>query len=311
MEPGDLFARGQGTLALSAGAPRPVGLTILAAVFFLTALGTVLFWIDWFFGGHVATAEEACYRAFENAFPLADGGMSLLLVIGAIGLLRLAPGGFLWSLLGAGGLLALASLDATYNIEHGKYARLGDPAMAFEAYINAHCYVLGLATLTLAWKHRGRLIERDHARGWKAGSEQTCPSPLAVAAAVFFLNLIRVALDWRSGLSPGTSCEAVFENSFPLAEGLTALVGASAGIGILRRRAPGLAWSLIASGGLAFLASMWALFYLENAKWTAPDGASLALRVVVLYVAAAYTARAAWAHRGWLLRGNGRARAVS
>ncbi len=284
---------------------RPAGLGIIAVLLALTAVGTILFWIDWFFGGHVATAAEACYVAFENAFPLADGVMALFMLLAALGLWRLSPAGYLFGLLGAGGLLCLGALDTSYNLQHGKYAAIADPAMAFEAYINVHTFLMGVLTIGLVHRHRHRLLGPSPDAGARLGAT----APLTATAIVFLLFFGRAAAAWTRerpwtfAAPPDPSCTAIFGATFPLAEAIAALAGLVAAAGFLLRRPLGLTAGLTASGALAFLASMKALFLVQNAgpKFPAPQG--WIGWIVFLYAFAIVSALAAWQARGRLLDG--------
>jgi hypothetical protein len=284
---------------------RPAGLTILAVLLALTSVGTVLFWIDWFFGGHVATAGEACYVAFENAFPLADGVMVLFMLLAALGLWRVAPAGYLFGLLGAGGLLCLGALDTSYNLQHGKYATIADPAMVFEAYINVHSFLMGVLTIVLVHRHRARLLA-----GSVAGEAREGTTALLHASALVFVLLFgRVAAVW-AGARPWTfatpasaSCAAIFAATFPPAEALAALAGLVAVAGFFLFRPFGLTSGLTASGALAFRASMKTLFLLENAGPKFPATPARIGWAAFLYAFAIVSALAAWRARGRLLAG--------
>jgi len=284
---------------------RPAGLGILAVLLALTAFGTILFWIDWFFGGHVATAAEACYVAFENAFPLADGVMALFMLLAAVGLWRVSPAGYLFGLLGAGGLLCLGALDTSYNLQHGKYAAIADPAMAFEAYINLHTFLMGALSIGLVHRHRERLLGRTPDAGAGVGSM----APLTATALVFLLCFGRVAAAWAGGrpwvfaAPTDRSCAAIFEATFPLAEAIAALAGLAAAAGFLLRRHFGLTAGLAASGALAFLASMKTLFLLQNAGPEFPAAPGRIGWIVFLYAFAIGSALAAWRARDRLLAG--------
>ena len=282
---------------------RPAGLTILAVLLALTSVGTILFWIDWFFGGHVATAGEACYVAFENAFPLADGVMVLFMLLAALGLWRVAPAGYLFGLLGAGGLLCLGGLDTSFNLQHGKYAAIADPAMAFEAYINVHSFLMGALTIVLVHRHRARLLVGSMPSGAAEGTTVL----LRMSALVFILFFGRVAAAWGSAhpwtftAPSGASCVAIFDATFPTAEALAALAALLAAAGFFLFRPFGLTFGLTASGALAFLASMKTLFLLQNAGPKLPPTPGRIGWLVFLYSFAIVSALAAWRARGRLL----------
>jgi hypothetical protein len=241
--------------------------------------------------------------AFENAFPLADGVMALFMLMAALGLLRVSPAGYLFGLLGAGGLLCLGALDTSYNLQHGKYAAIADPAMAFEAYINVHSFLMGALTIGLVHRHRGRLLAGSTAGGSRDGTA----APLYASAVVFVLLFGRVAAGWAASrpwmfaASPDPSCAAIFEGTFPPAEAIAAFAGLVAAAGFFLRRPFGLTAGLTASGALAFLASMKTLFLIQNAGPGFPATPGRVGWAAFLYAFAMVSALSAWKARGRLL----------
>ena len=287
---------------------RPAGLTILAVLLILTAVGTILFWIDWFADHHVATASEASYVAFENAFPLADGVMALFMLFAAAGLLRVAPAGYLFGLLAAGGLLCLGALDTSYNLQHGKYAHIADPAMAFEVYINVHSFLLGALTIGLVHRHRARLLAGSVEEG-TAGGIAALMSASTLIFLVYFAHVAiawAIARPWTFAAPAEPSIAAIFEATFPPAEAITALAGLIAAAGFFLGRPFGLTAGLVASGALAFLGSMKTLFLLKNAGAMFPVTPGRIGAPMFLYAFAIISALAAWRARGKLLAGRER-----
>lgn len=117
---------------------------ILAIFLILTAALTVVFWMVWFLvpGGRDALASmpnDPCYVTFENAFPLADGWMSLACLIAAIHLLRGSPRASAWLFMAGSAALFLAGMDILYDIQNGIYLGLFGPqggAVVVEIAIN-------------------------------------------------------------------------------------------------------------------------------------------------------------------------------
>jgi len=88
------------------------------------AVGIISFWIAFFSADLVNIDDphlEEIYVAFESAFPVADISLSIVLIIGGIGLLKKMPFGVLFSLLGGASLIFLGLLDVSFNIQQGIY----------------------------------------------------------------------------------------------------------------------------------------------------------------------------------------------
>ena len=283
---------------------RPVGLSILAAVFVLSAVGTIAFWLDWFWGGHVATDADSCYLAFENAFPFADGIMCVFLLLAAAGFMRLRDTGFLYGLIAAGHLWSLGCLDTLYNLEHGKYADMGDSAMAFEAYINVHCFTLSAAAVWYIWTRRAHLLNLG---GAPPEQGATRPRSLTGLAYVLCVTAAGIVVFWAYWFAVDRAahadqpCVVIFEDTFPLADGIVAVTATLTVAGILRRRPWAVLWGLVTGGALLFLASMDALFYVQHQRWTTPDGPAMAIVILGLYAVAWWSLRSLWTQRAWLL----------
>lgn len=127
---------------------------IAAGILLLSALGFLLFWLNWFLSGDYRFAGDELFRAFENTFPLPDGVLALLLVATAILLLRRSPLAGPCGLVASGMLFYLASLDTWYNIIHGGFLDWRSSETWLKAFISFYCY--GLATtLWLAFRNTG------------------------------------------------------------------------------------------------------------------------------------------------------------
>lgn len=125
----------------------------LGAILILTAIVTVLYWIDYFHGGDVAVVNALWYTAYESSFPVADGWLAITALLAGLGYVsgwRSAPR---FGLLAGSALLYLAAMDITFDIENHLYplAATSD-AMKFEVIINAWSLVLGLVTVFVSWR---------------------------------------------------------------------------------------------------------------------------------------------------------------
>lgn len=129
---------------------------ILGALLILAALVTVYYWWSYFTGGDVMVLHDRWYTAFESSFPAADGWLAFCCFIAGAGFLldgRLAAP---FGLMAASALFYLAAMDISFDIENHMYALTSaNAAMKFEIFINASCLVLGLWTLTAAWRKSG------------------------------------------------------------------------------------------------------------------------------------------------------------
>lgn len=128
----------------------------IAVLAFVVAGVIVAFWAAWY--GHrslVAADTTAEYIAFENAFPLADGWLALLLVLSGLGLLRRwAATPYLLVASAAAGLY-LFGMDVLYDVEHGIWGRGGNGLV--ELGINLATLVLSVTVGRFAWVHRAEL----------------------------------------------------------------------------------------------------------------------------------------------------------
>jgi hypothetical protein len=112
-----------------------------------TAIGILLFWLGFFTVGLAPADPPPGYFAFEHAFPLPDVLLATALLVAAHALRGATPEararGHVLSLVAAGGLLFLGTVDFSFNLQQGMYTRsLADGVM--NALINAWCVVFGL-----------------------------------------------------------------------------------------------------------------------------------------------------------------------
>ncbi len=120
------------------------------------AVGIISFWIAFFSADLVKIDDphlEEIYMAFESAFPVADISLSIVLIIGAIGLLKKMPFGVLFSLLGGASLIFLGLLDVSFNTQQGIYL-LGIGEAILNISINLLCLGGGVFLIVTIWKNR-------------------------------------------------------------------------------------------------------------------------------------------------------------
>ena len=132
------------------------GLKIAAVLELVLAVGIVSFWIAYFSADIVQINDPVLkekYLAFESAFPVPDAYLSVVLVIGGIGLLRKKAYGRVFSLIGGASLIFLGLLDVSFNTLHGIY-RLGFGEAVMNLIINLMCLGAGVFLIVVVWKYR-------------------------------------------------------------------------------------------------------------------------------------------------------------
>lgn len=129
---------------------------VIAVMELIVAFGIIAFWIA-FFSTDMVNIEDSrlkeVYLAFESAFPMADLYLSILLVIGGVGLLRKKFYGFLFSLMGGASLIFLGLLDISFNAQQGIYL-LGIGEAVMNVCINSLCVGFGLYLVRSVWRSR-------------------------------------------------------------------------------------------------------------------------------------------------------------
>ena len=108
----------------------------------LFAVGVVLFWISFFWGGAVHASDDPCYVVFERNFVAPDLFTVLAGLICAEGLRRGKDWAVVWGGVTAGGILFLLGMDVSWNVLHGLYANFSF-AMLTENMINVFCVTFG------------------------------------------------------------------------------------------------------------------------------------------------------------------------
>ncbi len=112
----------------------------------------VLFWILYFSEVIVSAGDaNALASAFESAFPVADGVVSLVLVVAGVCMLKHKPLGTFSLVAASSMVLYLGMLDATFNAVQGFYVPL-TPASGMKLLINSGCVIGGSLGLLSGWK---------------------------------------------------------------------------------------------------------------------------------------------------------------
>ena len=137
---------------------RPTGLSIVAALMLLTAVGTLLFWIAFFAdleaqrAGVLASRNDAWF-AWELSFPLADLWMAATAIVGAVGLWRVRSMGLLFGLVSGGAMVFLGLMDVLFFLENGLYLPMTGE-IAVEMFIHVWTVAFGLWAIAAIWGQR-------------------------------------------------------------------------------------------------------------------------------------------------------------
>lgn len=109
---------------------------------YLFAIGVVLFWISFFWGGAVHTSDNDCYVVFERNFVAADIFTAIAALLCAEKLRRGKKSALIWGGVSAGGILFLLLMDLSWNLLQGAYSNFSF-AMLTENMINIFCAIFG------------------------------------------------------------------------------------------------------------------------------------------------------------------------
>ena len=144
-------------------APSAHGRRVIIALMLFAALLTIAYWVVWFGVDRnlLASSHLAAYYTFENAFPAADGWLTLTLLLAALGLALRRQWALLWGLLAGGAGVYLGCMDVLFDLENGIYLvpKGGDPsAVVIEITINILTFALSAIVLTYLWRHRRWLL---------------------------------------------------------------------------------------------------------------------------------------------------------
>jgi len=135
----------------------PKGFVILAIILTVFALGTIIFWIDFFTAGTVQRSDTAAYLEHEWSFPAADGYLAVCAFIGAAGLVRKRSWGLLFGLLAGSATIFLGLMDTLHAINQGTFSSFS--AIAVQTFlITATCLILGPITIIYLWRNRDYLL---------------------------------------------------------------------------------------------------------------------------------------------------------
>jgi len=138
---------------------------ILSVLLLLGAGVTIAYWVNYFVAGDVRVVPDVWYGAFEDAFPVADGWMSICMIAAGVGFWRGKRSAPLFGLMAGSALLYLAAMDITFNVEHRLYRLLpGSGPMVTEAIINAASLVLGIVAVVMCWRRAIRLTSANDSR---------------------------------------------------------------------------------------------------------------------------------------------------
>lgn len=127
-----------------------VGLAIGAAL-------DLAYWLLWFTARDVVASETTeAYYDFENAFPLADLWLLILIIGGFVAVLRRRQSALFWLLVGGGSGIYLGCMDLLYDVEHSIFT--SGAGGAIEAFIVTATFVLSISLLRWAWRRRHTLL---------------------------------------------------------------------------------------------------------------------------------------------------------
>ena len=134
-------------------AKKSVATWVLLALLFVFAIGTVVYWVLYFFVGGVQSSSALWYTRFENAFPAADAFAVVACLLAALFVFRSDTDRAPFFLGVAGGsVMYLAFMDITFDLENSIYADIAtNGAAAIELGINIFTLITGLFALGYAW----------------------------------------------------------------------------------------------------------------------------------------------------------------
>jgi hypothetical protein len=129
-----------------------------AGLMLLAAIGTLAYWLTYFSTGATQVRKDAVYLGFENAFPLADGWMTLCYLLAALFLLRRDARAVLWGLCAGSAMIFLGAMDLLFNIEQGHFHQGMSIEMWVETLIIISCWLVGAFTIRRLWQHPLRTL---------------------------------------------------------------------------------------------------------------------------------------------------------
>jgi hypothetical protein len=132
-------------------------ITALVGIGLFTSLAVALFWILWFVvPGVVQTLspddrDYDTYVAFQQSFLIADVWLAVAAMVGAIGIRRHRPYGFLFMLLGGSSAIFLGLMDLSFDLQHGVFSRL-TAASVTEFIIVVLLLFLSPVAIRMTWR---------------------------------------------------------------------------------------------------------------------------------------------------------------
>jgi hypothetical protein len=127
-----------------------VGLVIGAAL-------DIAYWTLWFTARDVVASETTeAYYAFEQAFPVADLWLLVLIVGAFVTVLQRRPAALFWLLVGGGAGVYLGCMDVLYDIEHRIFT--SGAGGLIEIVIVTATFVLSISLLRWSWRRRHTLL---------------------------------------------------------------------------------------------------------------------------------------------------------
>jgi len=134
-------------------AQKSVATWVLLALLIVFAIGTVVYWVLYFFVGGVQSSSALWYTRFENSFPVADAFAVVACLLAAVFVLRSDTGRAPFFLGVAGGsVLYLAFMDITFDLENSIYSSIAtNGGAAIELGINIFTVVTGVFALSYGW----------------------------------------------------------------------------------------------------------------------------------------------------------------
>ncbi|WP_432021092.1 hypothetical protein [Streptomyces sp. 1222.5] len=124
--------------------------TTLAAVCLVASAIVITYWIVWFSDRSLlASGTRQSYIEFEEAFPLADGWLTLCLLLAAAALLGRRAAAPYWLLAAGACGLYLFFMDVLYDIQHTVWTSGTGGGM--EAVINGLTLAMSLLFLRVSW----------------------------------------------------------------------------------------------------------------------------------------------------------------
>ena len=135
---------------------------ILIGLGFFSTIAVALYWLAWFAAPDLVQSRSpgapdyGIYVAFEQAFPLGDTWLALASLLGALGLIRRRPWGFLFMLLAGSAAVFLGLMDLLYDLEHGMFVPFTAEA-TIELAIVVLLLALGPTVILITWIRRDEL----------------------------------------------------------------------------------------------------------------------------------------------------------